>query len=110
MPYKIAAYGSAALLLLAVGDWPYGFYTFLRIAVCITAVFGAVQAFSTDQAGWGVTLAAIAILFNPVIPVYLSQATWAPIDVVCAGLVGTSPHYIAADGGASTASSTTSNP
>lgn len=109
MTYQIAAYGSAALLLLALGDWPYGFYTFLRIAVCITAVFGAAEAFSTDLAGWGVTLAAIAILFNPVIPVYLSQPTWAPIDVFCAGLVGISPHYVTVDGENSADSSTASH-
>lgn len=110
MTYKIAAYASAALLLLALADWPYGFYTFLRIAVCITSVFGAIRAFSTDTSGWGVTLAAIAILFNPVIPVYLSQAAWAPIDVVCAGLVGVSPHHVSVGGETPTDSSTASHP
>jgi len=110
MAYKIAAYASAALLLLALGNWPYGFYTFLRIAVCITAVFGAMRAFSTDSTGWGVALAAIGILFNPVIPVYLSQAAWAPIDVVCAGVVGVSSHYVTVEQGTSTDSSTTSHP
>lgn len=97
MTYKIASYGSSVLLLLALGNWPYGFYTFLRIAVCLTAAFGTVQALSMEKSGWGVALITIAILFNPIIPVYLAQATWAPIDVASAGILAVSGHFINAN-------------
>ena len=106
MSYRIASYASAGLLLLALGDWPYGFYTFLRIGVSATAFVGALQAFSNELAGWGVVLSGIAILFNPLIPIYLSQAAWAPIDVVCAGVIGVSPHHVIV-GEESSAGSTT---
>lgn len=94
MTYKIASYCCATLLLFALGNWTYGFYTFLRIAVCLTAAAGAFQALSADRSGWGIALSAVAILFNPIIPVYLDRATWAPIDVVCAGILVVSGHAL----------------
>jgi hypothetical protein len=57
--YRTVAYASAALLLAAIWDWPYGFYTFLRIAVSVTTAYGAARAFSNDEARWGVILSAI---------------------------------------------------
>ena len=95
--YRTAALVSAGLLLAALGDWPYGFYTFLRIAVCLTAVFGVVQSIS-EESQWWIVLLGIAILFNPVIPIYLDQSTWAPIDVISAGVMAISGFAIDQDG------------
>lgn len=95
--YRTAAFVSAALLLAALGDWAYGYYTFLRIAVCLTAVFGAVESISEDSKWW-VVLSGIAILFNPVIPIHLDKATWAPIDIISAGLLVASGFTVGQDG------------
>lgn len=94
--YKTAALVSAGLLLAALGDWPYGYYTFLRIAVCLTAVFGAVRSIY-EGSQWWIVLLGIAILFNPVIPVYLDQSAWAPIDVLSAGIMAISGFAIDQD-------------
>lgn len=83
-PHAIPAVASAILLLVALGDHPYGYYTFLRWAVTSAAVLVAVVAQrSTSQwATW--PFAGIAILFNPIAPVYMSRQSWRPIDIICA--------------------------
>lgn len=48
------------------------------------------EALVTDSTGWVVVLGAIAILFNPIIPIYLGRGVWAPIDVISAGLMAVS--------------------
>jgi hypothetical protein len=64
---------------------PYGFYTLLRLVVTITAGLVAYGWLQRDR-GSVVPFAfgGIAILFNPLIPVHLSRAAWAPIDLVVA--------------------------
>lgn len=72
------------LLLVALGQHPYGYYTFLRWAVTVAAVVVAWVAWDSfaQWATW--PFVGIAILFNPLAPVYLDRATWQPIDIVCA--------------------------
>lgn len=73
---------SGILLLIAVPNWlPYGFYTLLRWLICISAIFTATQL--KNQKGdklqlffWG-----LAILFNPVAPIYLNKSLWVLIDL-----------------------------
>lgn len=78
----IPAVGAALLLFLALGQHPYGYYTFLRWVVCAAAIFVAWVAWhsAAQWAAWA--FAGIAILFNPLAPVYLQRSTWRPIDVV----------------------------
>ena len=60
---------SIALLVLAVVNrWPYGFYTLLRLVVCASAIFLAVQAQELAKNQWAWIMGAIAILFNPMAP------------------------------------------
>lgn len=75
----------AALLLLALLSLPYGYYTFLRLVVCLSAGFIAYWTWSRGVL-WGVAFVAFALLFNPLVPVYLDRETWTPIDVSAAAL------------------------
>jgi hypothetical protein len=85
-PHLIPAAAAALLLFAAVGQHPYGYYTFLRWTVCIAAIFVAWISWHS-QAQWATWLfTGVAALFNPVAPVYLHRSTWRPIDIVC-GLV-----------------------
>lgn len=76
------------LLLLALAPLPYGYYTLLRIVVCAAAAFLAFKQFQENQrvSGWMVTLLAIAMLFNPLIPVHLNREIWTFIDLVVAAI------------------------
>jgi hypothetical protein len=65
------------LLLIATGRLPYGYYTFLGFIICGICGFLAYVGRLDDTASrvWPVGLAGIAILFNPLIPIYLTRAT-----------------------------------
>ncbi len=73
------------MLLLAVPSiWPYGFYQFLRWIVSVSAVFNAYQTYKINLKGWSVVMIVVAILFNPIAPIYLDKGVWVLIDVVVA--------------------------
>lgn len=75
----------AAFLLVGIADMPSGYYTFLRIVVCISSVVIAFGSYSLEEKiNFGVTLfAVISLLFNPFIPVYLhDKEAWSVIDAV----------------------------
>lgn len=73
----------AVLLLVALGEHPYGYYTFLRWAVTIGALVVAWVGWQRQHpVVW--LFVGIAALFNPIAPVYLNRQTWRPIDVAVA--------------------------
>lgn len=83
---KLPAIFVSILLLLTFFNWPYAFYTFLRIAVTGVAIYYAYYLFTLKkQDFWFWTLALIAILFNPFIPIYIKdKSIWGIIDVIVA--------------------------
>ena len=82
-PHVIPAAAAALLLFVALGQHPYGYYTFLRWTVCVVALVVAWVAFhsATQWATW--PFVGVALLFNPLAPVYLERSTWRPIDIAC---------------------------
>jgi hypothetical protein len=73
----------AALLIIGMADLPIGYYTLLRIVVTIGAVAVVVTEFENGINFWVITFGLIAILFNPLIPVYLNdKSAWMPIDII----------------------------
>jgi hypothetical protein len=80
-----------ALLLIATARLPYGYYTFTRVVVC---GFGAFFAFAGWEGGsaarvWSVVLALLAVLFNPIFPIYLHRGTWFYLDIGAAAIFAT---------------------
>lgn len=77
---------TAAVLLflatLAALSLPYGFFTFLRIVVCGVAICVAIQVRDSVVALIGLLI--VAILFNPLVPIYLPQQAWRIIDLATA--------------------------
>ena len=75
------------LLFVALAPLPYGYYTLLRIVVTIGAVMGIVLEKDKGNSLWLIAFGIIAVLFNPLIPVFLNdKSIWMPIDFV-AGVV-----------------------
>jgi hypothetical protein len=73
------------LLFIALADLPIGYYTFLRIVVTIGAVSVIVTEFENGINFWIIVFGIIAIVFNPLIPVYLNNKDiWMPIDILAA--------------------------
>lgn len=74
------------LLLWALNDNPYGYYQILRWAVTGIAGYLAFIANENENTAWMWIMGIIAVLFNPIIPIYLDRETWTIIDVAVAGV------------------------
>ena len=75
----------AALLLLALADMPSGYYVLMRIVVCLTSAIVAYGGYKREDSvnGTVILFGLMAILFNPIIPVYLyDREIWMPIDII----------------------------
>ncbi len=70
------------LLCFSLMKLPIGYYTFLRIAVCGTAAFAAYNYYQINQKVWAWLFGIIAVIFNPLIPLYLGKSTWSVIDIL----------------------------
>jgi hypothetical protein len=72
------------MLLIVLLPLPIGFYALLRLVVCAAAAYLAVEDYRARNAAgvWSVVLAGVALLFNPLAPLFLSREQWAPIDVL----------------------------
>jgi hypothetical protein len=80
---KILLLISAVLLFLGIADLPIGYYTFLRIMVTIGSLVVVVTEMQNGINFWVIAFAILAILFNPIIPIYLnSESAWMPIDII----------------------------
>ena len=75
---------SIFMLFGAIAEWPYGYYTLLRWITCITSILITFKAFEKNIDWAKVVFIVIAILFNPLAPIYLSRSTWIPLDIITA--------------------------
>ncbi len=75
---------SIFMLFGAIAEWPYGYYTLLRWITCISSILVALQAFEKNIDWAKVVFIVIVILFNPLVPIYLSRNIWIPLDIVTA--------------------------
>ncbi|MBB3917054.1 DUF6804 family protein [Rhizobium fabae] len=88
-----------ALLIVAILPLPYGYYSFLRLAITLSAAYLAWEAYREKYAfnGWALILSMVALLFNPLIPVYLDRGSWFVIDLAVAGIFAMR-WYVSAEG------------
>lgn len=85
-PAFIPALIAAVMLFAAIAKWPYGYYVLLRWVVCAVGVLLVVLEVGYERR-WALwPFALIALLFNPLVPVYLTREIWLPIDVVAGAL------------------------
>ena len=85
-PHLIPAVIVAVMLCVAVAPLAYGYYQLLRWVTCGVAVFIAVMAYRWGKAWATWVFGFVAVLFNPLWPVYLTRDIWRPIDLACAVL------------------------
>jgi len=76
---------SVAMLFLAIPSlFPYGYYQLLRWVVMATAIFILYLSYKLSKKGWLWLMVVVSILFNPIIPIYLTKEIWAVIDFIVA--------------------------
>ena len=73
---------SIAMLLLALIPLPIGYYTLLRIVVCLTSAFLVWTSYEAHKYAWMWTMGVVALIFNPLIPLYLGRETWVVVDII----------------------------
>lgn len=77
----------AVALVLGVLPLPYAYYPLLRIIVCIAAGFLVWKEYKLREAslsGFTFAFGAVAIIFNPIAPIYLTKFIWSFLDIVAA--------------------------
>lgn len=75
---------SAVMLLLCFLELPYGYYIFLRIVICISALIFVFSSYATNKPGLSVIFGLIALLWNPIIMISFEKETWLIFDVIAA--------------------------
>lgn len=80
---------TAILLTIGCFKFPMGYYTFLRIVVCVTVILAIIANKDGGFDGYNIVFALIAIFFNPIIPIHLhNKLAWSIIDALCAVWMG----------------------
>lgn len=73
----------ACCLFLGLTNLPIGYYTFLRVITSIGAVIVIFFEHNKINKFWTFLFVLIAIIFNPIIPIYLNnKSNWMPIDII----------------------------
>lgn len=75
-------YGTALLMVLAVIDFPYGYYQLLRFIGFFAFGIAAYISFSAGQKTIPFVLGFMAIAFNPFIKIHLGREFWMIVDVI----------------------------
>lgn len=71
------------ILLLAIPPiWPYSYFQILRWIVMFVAIYNTYLAYKSKTKAWIFIMGAIAILFNPIAPIYFQKETWVVLDLI----------------------------
>ena len=81
---RVYVYLLAVLVLIGILPLPYGYYVFLRITVFIFSCYMIYFLFSQEKIPMMVAFIIIAIVFNPIIQIFLSKELWVVIDILVA--------------------------
>jgi len=74
--------GAAVLLLWALSPHSIGYYSVLRWVTCGVGCYLTTIAVDQKKLYWIWVFGAIAILFNPLIPIHFDKHSWRILDVI----------------------------
>ena len=72
----------AVLLLIALLPLPYFYYQLLRIVVTVVAPIYAYKFYEDNQMPKVIIFGIIAIIWNPIFPIYMDKSVWMILDIV----------------------------
>lgn len=76
-----------AATLLAILPWPYSYYQALRLVVFTTSIILGFNFYKLRYNATAVLFGLVALLFNPISPIYLSRSVWLWIDLIVGALL-----------------------
>lgn len=92
---------SAGLLFWALAQHSYSYFMILRWFTCVVTAYLAYTAWKQNKGVWVWVFAALALLFNPVLPIHLDRNSWKVIDVATGVFLVISMIFVREDKGAS---------
>jgi hypothetical protein len=74
------------MLLLAIGQWPYGYYMLLRVIVLAAGLVlaGLIYQRMKSFTIWIGLFLVVVIVFNPFVPLHLTRGVWTIPNVLAA--------------------------
>lgn len=72
------------LFLLCLAPMPYGFYSLVRFVAMIAFAIYAYAYYEKKNNRLAVAFLSLAILFQPLLPIYLGRTLWNIVDVLVA--------------------------
>mgnify|MGYP000938867514 FL=1 len=79
------------LLIAVIPVWPYFFYQALKLVIFGAAAFSVYLYHKEKNKKWMLVMIGIAIVFNPINPLYFGHFIWSIVDIVVAVLFYKSP-------------------
>lgn len=74
------------MLFIALADNPYGYYQILRWVIAGVAGYSAYLTYEDRNKLWSWIFGIVAILFNPISPIYLDREIWSVVNILVAGI------------------------
>jgi hypothetical protein len=76
------ATASTAAVIVGLFPMPYDYYMLSRVVICLTAALGFARAVEREKHAWLWVFGAVAVLYNPVLPVRLGvKAVWVVLNL-----------------------------
>lgn len=79
------------LLLAVVPVWPYFLYQFLKFMIFGAAAHSVYLYHKEKNKEWMIIMIVVAIIFNPINPLYFGHFLWSVVDLIVALLFFRSP-------------------
>jgi hypothetical protein len=71
------------VIFIGILNQPYSYYQFLRIFVFIISIILTIHGFrKVNKTGFEYLYIGLAILFNPIFPIYLTKEVWVIFDII----------------------------
>jgi hypothetical protein len=70
-----------AMLVIALGNMPWGYYQILRLVVAAASTWIATVMFASGKHGPGGLFVVLALAYNPFIPLRLGREAWEVVNI-----------------------------
>lgn len=74
----------STLFLLCLAPMPYGFYSLIRFVAMIAFAVFAYSYYEKKDNKLAIVFLSLAVLFQPLLPIYLGRVLWNIVDVIVA--------------------------
>jgi len=85
--FAIVRLVNAGLLAWALARHPIGYYTVLRVVTTGVSLYSIYLCMKDKQVGWGIIFSAIAVIFQPILPLRMTRETWRYVDLITAAIL-----------------------